>query len=203
VAEGDAEAAPYQEGRGPLRTCFVTRAVRPRGELLRLVAGPEGHVTLDVRGGAAGRGLWLDPTPDNLRQLVRLAPRAQKELGVPLHVDAVVEEIRLFTRRVAGERLGLGAKTGTLVYGHDAVIQALAAGKVLTVVFAADAAERTQDSVRGAAAARSNVRVLSVPWSAAEVGALTGRGLIAVFGVAGSSLTATLVSVLRRLSDLG
>jgi predicted RNA-binding protein YlxR (DUF448 family) len=43
----------------PLRTCVVCRAVRPKRELARIVKPPEGAVTVDEKGKAAGRGAYV------------------------------------------------------------------------------------------------------------------------------------------------
>lgn len=43
----------------PVRTCVACRAVRPKRELVRIVKPPEGAVTVDERGKAAGRGAYV------------------------------------------------------------------------------------------------------------------------------------------------
>lgn len=45
--------------RVPLRTCVACREVRPKREMVRIVKPPEGAVTVDERGKAAGRGAYL------------------------------------------------------------------------------------------------------------------------------------------------
>jgi len=45
--------------RLPLRTCVACRTTRPKGELVRIVRAPDGKVTLDPTGRAAGRGAYL------------------------------------------------------------------------------------------------------------------------------------------------
>ena len=43
----------------PLRTCVACREIRPKREMIRVVRPPEGAVTVDERGKAAGRGAYL------------------------------------------------------------------------------------------------------------------------------------------------
>lgn len=43
----------------PLRTCVACREIRPKREMVRIVRPPEGTVTVDERGKAAGRGAYL------------------------------------------------------------------------------------------------------------------------------------------------
>ena len=43
----------------PLRTCVACRTSRPKAELLRIVRAPDGSVSVDNSGRAAGRGAYL------------------------------------------------------------------------------------------------------------------------------------------------
>jgi uncharacterized protein len=43
----------------PLRTCVACRQVRPKREMVRIVRPPEGGLTIDERGKAAGRGAYI------------------------------------------------------------------------------------------------------------------------------------------------
>ena len=42
-----------------MRTCVVTREIRPKKELIRVVATKEGIVSVDLKGKAPGRGAYL------------------------------------------------------------------------------------------------------------------------------------------------
>ncbi len=43
----------------PMRTCVVTKEVRPKKDLVRVVATQEGVVSVDLKGKANGRGAYL------------------------------------------------------------------------------------------------------------------------------------------------
>ncbi|MFA5692757.1 MAG: YlxR family protein [Acholeplasmataceae bacterium] len=43
----------------PLRTCVVTKEVRPKKELIRIVANKDGEVFVDPTGKLNGRGAYL------------------------------------------------------------------------------------------------------------------------------------------------
>jgi hypothetical protein len=45
--------------RLPLRTCVACRTARPKRELVRIVRAPDGNVSIDTTGRAAGRGAYL------------------------------------------------------------------------------------------------------------------------------------------------
>ena len=47
------------DGSNSERTCILTRACRPKEELIRLALGPGGQVAPDVRARAGGRGAWI------------------------------------------------------------------------------------------------------------------------------------------------
>lgn len=43
----------------PLRTCVVTKEIKPKKEMIRVVANKEGRVSVDKTGKAHGRGAYL------------------------------------------------------------------------------------------------------------------------------------------------
>ena len=57
VDHGEADAGP--RGGATERLCIVTRRVRPVGELIRFVAGPDGSVVADLKRRLPGRGVWV------------------------------------------------------------------------------------------------------------------------------------------------
>lgn len=48
-----------KEKKVPMRTCVVTKEVRPKKDLIRIVATQEGVVSVDLKGKANGRGAYL------------------------------------------------------------------------------------------------------------------------------------------------
>ena len=70
-------------GHVPSRTCVACRTERPKRELLRLVRGADGTVTVDPTGKLNGRGAYLcqDPACWTQAQRRRAVERA---LGVGL-----------------------------------------------------------------------------------------------------------------------
>lgn len=47
----------------PQRQCVGCRVKKPKPELIRVVRAPDGAISLDARGKAAGRGAYLCPEP--------------------------------------------------------------------------------------------------------------------------------------------
>jgi hypothetical protein len=56
---------------GPRRTCVVCRAVRAKGDLVRLVRRPDGTVAVDARGHLPGRGAYVCRGTDCAGRLAR------------------------------------------------------------------------------------------------------------------------------------
>ncbi len=140
AASGDVEDA------GPERTCVLTRACRPKDELIRLALGPDGQVAPDVRARAPGRGAWIGVGRKALDEanakgkLKGVLTRAFKTGEVMVPAD-LGERIEAALKAQALDRLGLEARSGTLVTGAERVETAARQGKVRMLIHAADAGE--------------------------------------------------------------
>ncbi|HLS99912.1 MAG TPA: YlxR family protein [Acholeplasma sp.] len=75
----------------PMRTCVVTKEVRPKKDLIRVVATKEGVVSVDTKGKANGRGAYLILQ----KEVIELAKK-NKALDKKLEVtvpDNIYEEL--------------------------------------------------------------------------------------------------------------
>ena len=130
----------------PERSCVLTRRKGSRDKLIRLALGPDGTVAPDVRGRAPGRGAWISVGKADLDEAVRSGKlkgalqRAFKtgDLSVPADL---AERTESALRQAALDRLGMEARSGTLINGSDKLENAARAGKVHLLVHAGDAAE--------------------------------------------------------------
>lgn len=162
---------------GPLRRCIVTRAVRPRRELLRLVVGPDGTVVPDIEGRLPGRGLWITPERRIVAEALRrgaIAKAAKRQVVVP---EDLAERIEAGLTRRCLELLGLARRAGQATAGFEKVRARLREGKVGLLVEASDGAEDGRRKVAELAAAVGGARppqVVAV-LSAAELAAALGR----------------------------
>jgi predicted RNA-binding protein YlxR (DUF448 family) len=215
------KAAEPAGGAGPVRQCAVSRQRAPRDALVRLVAGPDGQVVVDLRGRLPGRGVWILPDPSVLAALPRRAPALARQLGVAaLDADAVVESLRGAVLRALRLALTQAAAGGLVVLGHDALVGALRAGRVASVAVASDAAPRTVRSLRAAAEASDRtgagapgggteggpdvvVGFVTLPWDADALGAALGRGSLAAGGILRARPNRWAASLLRQWSALG
>ena len=134
------------EKAGPERTCVLTRACKPKDELIRLALSPDGEVAPDVRARAPGRGAYIGVSRSGLeaagKKLGGALSRAFKQdVRVPGDLGQKIADA---LRQHALDRLGLEAKGGTLINGADRVEQAARMGKVHLLIHAADAGEDGQ-----------------------------------------------------------
>lgn len=82
-----------QTKRIPLRKCTGCGEMKPKKELVRVVKGPDGDISLDLTGKKAGRGAYV--CPDLLcLQAARKARRFEKSFScrIPEQVYAQMEE---------------------------------------------------------------------------------------------------------------
>ena len=124
-----------------VRSCALTRARRPKDELIRFVLGPDGTVVPDLKGNLPGRGVWLTADQETIAKAAKrnvfahaLKTEAKLPDGLPVLVDRLLADAAL-------SALGLANKAGEAVFGHAKVEEALGKGRVIALVHASDAAE--------------------------------------------------------------
>ena len=141
------------------RRCALTRAPRPRDELIRFVLGPDGTVVPDLRERLPGRGMWLTASRDTVADAVKrkvFARALKAEAKVPEELPAQVERL---LNEVALSALALANKAGEAAFGFAKVEEAIARGRVLALIHAREAAEdgcrKLDGKARGASGGRS------------------------------------------------
>lgn len=133
-------------GNNPERTCVLTRRKGTRDSLIRLALGPDGQVGPDVRAKAPGRGAWISVTRGELDEasakgkLKGALARAFKTSAVAIP-DDLGARTEAALRQAALDRLGMEARSGTLLNGSERVETAARTGKVHLLIHAADAGE--------------------------------------------------------------
>jgi predicted RNA-binding protein YlxR (DUF448 family) len=128
----------------PERKCILTGAHDARDNLIRLAIGPDGQVAPDVRARAPGRGAWIGVNRAELEQaqakgkLRGALARAFKGAGLTIPED-LGEKIEAALRQAVLDRLGLEARSGTLITGSEKIEVAARRGEVHLLLHAADA----------------------------------------------------------------
>jgi predicted RNA-binding protein YlxR (DUF448 family) len=131
-------------GHTPERKCILTGRHDARDELIRLAIGPDGQVAPDVRARAPGRGAWIGVSRAELEQaqakgkLRGALARAFKGAALVIP-DDLADRIEAALRQAALDRLGLEARSGTLITGSEKIEVAARRGEVHLLLHAADA----------------------------------------------------------------
>ncbi|HPF19557.1 MAG TPA: YlxR family protein, partial [Bacillota bacterium] len=79
----------------PMRRCVGCMESKPKRELIRIVASPDGEVLLDLTGKANGRGAYLCPDPE-------CAAKAGKKnaFARSLHINVSEEDLQRIVREI-------------------------------------------------------------------------------------------------------
>ena len=131
--------------RTPERTCILTRTHGTRDTLIRLALGPDGAVAADLRAKAPGRGAWigvdrveLEKAQANGKLKAALARAFKTAVTAP---DDLCDRIERGLRQAVLDRLGLEARSGTLISGSEKIETAARKGEVHLLIHALDAGE--------------------------------------------------------------
>jgi len=127
------------------RRCILTGESTDPTALVRLALGPEGQVLPDVRAKAPGRGAWIGVSRPDLEKALAngklrgALARAFKTSALDIPAD-LPERIDTALRAALLDRLGLEAKSSTLLIGSEKLDVASRRGKLHLLLHAQDAA---------------------------------------------------------------
>lgn len=132
---------PHPTAAARERLCIATRQVRPIGELIRFVVGPDGAVVPDLKRRLPGRGVWITAH----RQFVEGAV-SRRAFGRAFKADVRVsadlpDELERLLERSALNALSIAHKAGLVILGFAKIEAAVAAAPVVALVRARDAGE--------------------------------------------------------------
>ena len=99
------------------RTCILSGQNLPREQLIRFVAGPDGHAVADLACKLPGRGVWIENNAESLR---RVAARnlLTRRIGAGFReVEEDILQIAQMLRQRALSSAGLARRAGDLVGG--------------------------------------------------------------------------------------
>ena len=134
------DTGPRSLGAGAERLCVLTRQVKPVGEMIRFVLGPQGDVVPDLKRKLPGRGIWVTGTRRDLAEAVRRGALA-RGFGRPVKIpDDFVENTERLLERSALDALAIAGKAGQTVAGFSKVEAALMRGQARVLLHASDAA---------------------------------------------------------------
>ena len=141
------QAATEQDYKGHdgaddnVRRCALSRATRPKVELIRFVLGPDATIVPDLKERLPGRGVWLTAAHDAVAEAAKhnvFARALKTEARVP---EGLADQVGTLLAETALSALALANKAGEAVFGYAKVEEAIAKGRVLALVHAKEAAE--------------------------------------------------------------
>src|SRR5713101_2891493 len=139
VTVWETHAAAAAQGR----LCIATRQVRPVGELIRFVVGPDGAVVPDLKRRLPGRGVWITAR----RHLVEEAVRRRifgRGFKVDVRVSAELpDELDRLLEQSALNALSIAHKAGLVILGFAKVETAVATAPLVVLIRAQDAGEES------------------------------------------------------------
>ncbi|MEZ4241254.1 MAG: DUF448 domain-containing protein [Myxococcota bacterium] len=193
------EAPAEARRRGPERTCVGCGEHCERDDAVRLVQSPDGAVVVDLRGRLPGRGAWVHPTSDCLGRAAREPRRLSRAFKAGVRAPDLEAAVRDAVLRAVLDQLSLAAAGGGVIGGHDAVELGLRNGRIVEVIFASNASERTVSDILRSIEDRAHT---TLPLDTASLGARIGQAPRAVIGLAAPGFR-HLRDQLRRLRSLG
>ena len=133
------EREPHAAAAAGERLCIATREVRPIGELIRFVVGPDGAVVPDLKRRLPGRGVWITARRHFVEDAVR-----RRAFGRALKAEVRVcaelaDELDQLLERSALNALSIAHKAGLVVLGFAKIEAAIATAPVVALVRARDA----------------------------------------------------------------
>jgi uncharacterized protein len=163
---------------GPERTCIVSRAARPIGELIRFVVSPDGVLTPDIKGKLPGRGVWVSCERSVLEDAIRRKAFA-RGLKQPVVVpDGLADLVDTLLAADARQSLSFANKAGLVITGFAKVESVANAGRAAVLVSASDGGEDGKRKLRQAArrgSAHGAVPIVISPLAGHELDLALGR----------------------------
>ena len=183
------------------RTCISCGQTGDRADLLRLVAGPDQQVVVDLRARLGGRGAWVHATTECVRSIEQRPQGLIRTVGGPVDPTGLLATVRALILAAALDGLSQAQAGGALVGGKDGLRRAITDGSLSVVVLADDASARTADDLRRRIS--GDLATMQLPLVARSLWARIGKGPRAALGVRSSPVAAHLLRQLRRLRRLG
>ncbi len=206
--QGSKGVGAERDTRGT-RTSAVSRTRHPPEQLLCVVLGPDGSVSVDIsgrmRGAAPGRAAHV--APEELRDFVTSKAALGRAFRGPVvgvgsdAVDVFVAGVVRGLEARALELLGLARRAGAVTAGMDTTLGLLARCPTAVVILSRDVSPRSRAKVEAALAAVGGRAAYGLS-TMVDLGAALGRERVGIVGVDHGKLGRSLVEVLEKLASL-
>lgn len=179
-----------------LKTCFVTKEVCPRAEMLRFALAPGRQIIFDVAEKLPGHGFWLKADKDLLEKAItkRIFYKAAKgTVDIPAELQGQVEAS---LRGRCLNLMSLCRKAGLLVFGYEAVKKAVGQGDAVIAFEADNSSLRGQNKIFKS---DDNFPIYTF-FSRADLGSITGMNEVVHIALLKGKLSEQATAVARKLN---
>jgi len=155
--------------------CALTRTQRPREELLRFVASPDGTLVPDLKQNLPGRGVWVTLSRRDVVEAARrkvFARALKNEVRLPEDLGGLVARLLL---KDAMSCLSMASKAGQVVAGFEKTESTLRHGRAAVLVAASDGAEDGRRKLSGKLRAADQADRLVECFASADLDLALGR----------------------------
>lgn len=176
----------------PLRSCLGCRVVKPKTELLRFVADPEGLLCADVSRKLPGRGAYTCFSRSCLEIALKkgqFSRTFKRQVSAPAADELAESVLKRIEERVLS-LVALANRAGQVVSGSDKVISALKKGGISVLILAQDTS--ADSSNKFAAIARVTAVRLFTLSDKERLGALLGKEVRTAVAVSSGSFATQL-----------
>lgn len=141
----------HKNRRGPseigTKTCFVTKAVLPKSDMLRFITTPNRTVVFDVSEKLGCHGFWLTADRALLEQAISKRIFYKAAHGTVKIPDDLIQQVENGLKNQCLNLMSLCRKAGLLVFGYEAVKKAVTTDKIVVAFEAQDSSQRGQSKI--------------------------------------------------------
>jgi uncharacterized protein len=183
------------------RLCVATRTVRPVGDLIRFVIGPDGEAVPDLKRKLPGRGVWVTATQEALAAAIKgnaFSRAFKRAVRTPADIVGRTEQLLV---SAALDALAMAGKAGLVATGFTRAAAAVQQGDVVALLHAVEASTDGIQKLDGAFRQHAKGRPLVVIQilRSAQLDLALGRPNVVHAALLAGSPSDTFLARMRRL----
>jgi len=189
--------------KGPQRTCVACRQTKNKKELVRYVLAPDKTVLVDYRQHLPGRGGYTCFSAACLQDAVKRRgfQRCFKTQNLSVDAEELLKQLVAAVEQKVTSLLGMARKSGQLISGSNAIIDALRkTTSIALVILAVDISAAIGRKIEGLAG-KSDIYCVQL-YDKQQLGQMLGKEERSVIAVQAGQLADSLLNELHRHRQL-
>lgn len=189
--------------KSPQRTCIVCRQTKDKKRLVRYVVAPDGAVLVDYRQRLPGRGAYTCISIQCLSNAVKKNSfrRCFKDQCHSVDLDELRQQLVLAVEQKITNLIGMSRKSGQIISGSNAIIEALRKKSSVALVLIAVDISATIGQKIESLAQRDNIYSARL-YDKQTIGQMLGKEERSVIAVQTGLLADSLLNELHRYRQL-